>query len=210
MSFLSSSLSLTRYAIAEDVPRELLAEAPQRLVRHKFQDIDHTAEERSFGWVSVDDYLDPDFTSGPPEKGAYFAFALRLDTRRIQPAVFKKHVTMAEREYLASITDEDRKFLSKDRKREIKEQVALKLRARALPIPAVFHAAWDTSTNRVYLATTNAKVRSLFEDHFTVTFELTLTPLTPFYQAVQHVGEERVMQLENLEPSDFSPSGGRP
>ena len=36
--------------------------------------------------------------SAPPEKGAYLAFALRLDTRRIPPAVLKKYVTIALRE----------------------------------------------------------------------------------------------------------------
>lgn len=203
MPFFSSSVSLTRYRIMDEVSDQLLREAPERLVKHAFQDIDHTADERSFGWVCADDYLDCRWQASPPEKGHFFVFSLRLDTRRVQPSVFKKHVLLAERDFLASITDPEKRFMSKDRKREIREQVMLKLRARAMPVPAVFEAAWDLRTHTVYLASTNSKVRSLFEDLFTLTFELALEPLTPFFLAARMLGEEALPRLESLEPTDF-------
>lgn len=208
MTLLAASVSLTRYRILDEVTPQLLREAPERLKKQAFRDIDHTADERSFGWVCADDWLDPDWRTAPPEKGHYLVFALRLDTRRVQPAVFKKHVILAEREYLASVKDEEKRFLSKDRKREIREQVALRLRARALPVPAVFAAFWDTRTHTVALASTNAKVRALFEDLFTLTFETTLEPLTPFFLASRLLGEAAVGRLEAIEPSDFSTMGG--
>lgn len=204
MSLISASVSLTRYRILDDVTQQLMLEAPERLKKQAFRDIDHTADERSFGWVSAEDWLDPDWRAAPPEKGQFLVFSLRLDTRRIQPAVFKKHVILAERDYLASIKDEEKRFLSKDRKREIREQVALKLRARSLPVPAVFEAYWDTRSHIVCLASTNSKVRALFEDLFTLTFELTLEPLTPFFLAGRILGEEAVSRLEALESTDFS------
>lgn len=203
MAFFSPSVSITRYRIMDEVSDQLLREVPERLVKHAFQDIDHTADERSFGWVCADDYLDSRWQASPPEKGHFFVFSLRLDTRRVSPAVFKKHVALAEREFLASITDPDKRFISKDRKREIREQVMLKLRARALPVPAVFEAAWDLRSHTVYLASTNSKVRSLFEDLFTLTFELALEPLTPFFLAARMLGEEALPRLESLEPTDF-------
>lgn len=208
MSLLSASVSLTRYRIIDEVTDQLLREVPERLKRNAFRDIDHTADERSFGWVSADDWLDSDWRSAPPEKAHYFVFSLRLDTRRIQPAVFKKHVILAERAYLEGIADEDKRFLSKDRKREIKEQVALKLRARTYPVPAVFEVAWDRRTHRICLATTNGKIRSLFEDQFTLTFELGVEPLTPFFLATHMMGEAALMRLEALQPSDFTPIRG--
>ncbi|EGJ50068.1 recombination-associated protein RdgC [Desulfocurvibacter africanus] len=203
MAFFSASVSLSRYRIMDDVNDQLLREAPERLVKHAFQDIDHTADERSFGWVCADDYLDSKWKASPPEKGHFLIFSLRLDTRRVQPAVFKKHVAIAERSYLESIEDPDKRFMPKDRKREIRDQVMLKLRARALPVPAVFEAAWDLRTHTVYLASTNSKVRSLFEDLFTLTFELALEPLTPFFLASRMLGEEALPRLESLEPTDF-------
>ncbi len=80
--------------------------------------------------------------------------------------------------------------MSRDRKREVKEQVTLRLRARSLPIPAVFDVIWNPTANRIYLDTTNPKMRALFEDYFTLTFDLHLEPLTSFFMAMDILGEK--------------------
>ena len=98
MGILSASCSFTRFKITEPVPKELWMEIPAKLRQFAFQDIDDIAEERGWGWTSFEDMLDMQWRSAPPEKGAYLAFALRLDTRRIPPAVLKKYVTIALRE----------------------------------------------------------------------------------------------------------------
>ncbi len=203
MGFLSSSVSYTRYRVVGDIPESLWREVPERLKKNAFQDIDHTAEERSFGWVCFDDYLDPEWKSAPPEKGEYLVWSLRLDTRRIQPAVFKKHFELALRQFKESIKDDDKKFISKGRKTEIREQVALRLRAKSLPVPAVFEAAWNMHTGVILFGSTNAKARALFEDCFTLTFEMELEPQTPFFLASRMLGEEAVSRLENIEPTVF-------
>lgn len=203
MSILSASLGMTRYRIIEDVPNELLQEIPEKLKQFCMVDIDGTADERSFGWTNIDDMLDMNWAQSPPEKGEYFTFKLRLDTRRIPPAVLKKHNTIALNKELEHNKEQGKNFVSRDRKREIKEQVTLKLRARSLPIPAVFDVIWNPTANRVYLDTTNAKVRSLFEDHFALTFDLHLEPLTPFFMAMEELGEEAAPRLEGLDPTIF-------
>jgi DNA recombination-dependent growth factor C len=187
-----------------DVTKELWAEVPDRLRQHAFVEIEETADERSFGWVCFDDYLDSAWRTAPPEKAHYFAWSLRLDTRRIPPAVLKKHTELAIRQYKASIEDEDKKFVSKAKKKEIKENVVLRLRARTPPIPAVFEVVWDTRSQAVLFGSTNAKARALFEDLFTLTFELELEPQTPFYLASRLKGEDAVSRLENLEPTTFA------
>ena len=203
MSILSASLGLTRYRIIEDVPKELLQQVPEKLRQHSFVDIDATAEERSFGWTNMDDMLDMNWTQSPPEKAEYFAFSLRLDTRRIPPAVLKKHFTIAVNKELEHNKEQGKNFVSRDRKRELKEQVTLRLRARTFPIPAVFDVVWNPASNRVLLATTNAKVRALFEDCFTAAFDLHLEPLTPFFMAMDILGEEAAPKLEHLDPTIF-------
>jgi DNA recombination-dependent growth factor C len=203
LSILSASLGLTRYRIIEEVPRDLLQEVPEKLRKFGFVDIDATADERSFGWTNIDDMLDMNWTQSPPEKAEFFAFALRLDTRRIPPAVLKKHTTIALNKELEHNKEQGKNFVSRDRKREIKEQVTLRLRARTLPIPAVFDIVWNPRTNRLLLATTNAKVRALFEDHFALTFDLHLEPLTPFFMAMDILGEDAAPRLEHLDPTIF-------
>ncbi|GAU07964.1 recombination-associated protein RdgC [Desulfoplanes formicivorans] len=203
MSILAASTSLTRYRIVEEVPKELWAEVNERLRTFAFRDIDETADERSFGWVCFDNMLDEQWKTAPPEKGAYLAFSLRIDTRRIPAAVLKKHVQLAMEHQLELMKAQGKKFLTRDQKTEIKEQVKLKLRARTLPIPAYFNVVWDTDKQLVYLGNTTDKVKELFEELFTKTFGLNLEPQTPFFQALGAMGLHRLEELENLEPTIF-------
>ncbi|WP_041720514.1 recombination-associated protein RdgC [Pseudodesulfovibrio piezophilus] len=203
MSILSASIGLTRYRVIEEVPQEILKQVPEKLQQFCFVDIDATADERSFGWTNIDDMLDMNWTQSPPEKAEYFTFGLRLDTRRIPPAVLKKHHTVALNKELAHNKEQGKNFVSRDRKKELKEQVVLRLRARTFPIPAMFDIIWNPTTNRIYLTTTNAKVCALFEDYFALTFDLHLEPLTPFFMAMDILGEEAAPRLENLEPTIF-------
>lgn len=208
MGFMSASVGLTRYRIVEEeVPQFLWAEVEERLKRNAFRDIDTSAEERSFGWVSFDNMLDPDFELCPPEKGAYLAFTLRLDTRRVPPAVMKKHVTVALNEAMRAMREQGKKFLTKEQKAEIRDQVELRLRARSLPIPACFDVVWDTNRQIVYIASTQSKLTELFEELFTHTFGLHLEPLTPYFSALRHLGSERQAVLDAFEPTVFAVGG---
>jgi hypothetical protein len=204
LGLLAASGGFTRYRIVGEVPRQTLQEAPERLKKYAFNDIDHSTEERSFGWVAFEDYLDTEWRGAPPEKGHYLAFSLRLDTRRISPAVFKKHVRLAIDAEKDSMKETGKAFISKDRKKEIAERVKLSLMARALPIPAVFEAVWNTIDQVIWLCSTNSKVQTLFEDLFTMTFELHLEPQTPAYLAERLIGTERATAIEQLEPSHFA------
>ena len=204
MGLLAASGGFTRYRIVGEADKQILREAPERLKKYAFVDIDGTADERSFGWTAFEDYLDSEWHSAPPEKGHYMAFSLRLDTRRISPAVFKKHLRLAlDIEKQQQMQGEGKAFLSKDRKKEIAERVKLSLMSRALPIPAVFEVVWNTIDQVIWLCSTNGKVQELFEDLFTMTFELRLEPQTPAFLAERILGVERALAIEHLEPSQF-------
>lgn len=203
MGILSSSVSLTRYKVVQDIEDDFWSEVPDRLKKHKFKDIDQSADERSFGWTSFDDMLDNTWSLGSPHKAHYMAFALRLDTRRIAPAVMKKHYRLALDQAKNELEQKGQKFISRDQKKDIKENVRLKLFARTLPVPAVFDVVWDTSKNIIYLGSTSPKVRELFEDHFTNTFELHLEPRTPYYKALEILDSDQKRELDELEAVMF-------
>ncbi len=204
MGLLAASGGFTRYRIVGDVKDEILRQAPDRLKKYAFVDIDHTADERSFGWVAFEDYLDNQWRGAPPEKGHYLAFSLRLDTRRVSPAVLKKHLRLALDQEKEHNQTSGKAYISKDRKKEIAERVKLSLMARAMPIPAIFEAVWNTLEHTVWLCTTNSKVQTLFEDLFTMTFELHLEPQAPAFLAERILGVERGLALEHVEPSQFA------
>lgn len=204
MAFISGSTSFTRYRIVEEVPADLWPRIPELLKKFAIQDIDQNADERSWGWVCFDDWLDTQWLTAPPEKGAYITFSLRLDTRRVPASVFKKHFQLALREAEREAKEQGRKGVSRDQKREIKDQVMLRLRARTLPIPAEFNAIWNTETNVIWLDSTRDKVCELFMEHFTETFELHLEPMTPYFLALHIMGEEAHARIDAIEPSRFA------
>ena len=203
MGIMSASGSFTRYRIVEDVSQGLWLEVQDRLAQDCFQEIDDTADENSYGWVSIEDMLDTAWAAGTPFKGEYVAFALRLDTRRIPAAVFKKYYQIGLQEAMAKAKEQGKKFVGREAKRELKENVKLWLLRQTLPVPAVFDVVWNMRTNRILLGSTQNTARTLFEDLFTKSFELHLEPLTPYYLA-QNIGGEKILEkLEGYEPTMF-------
>ncbi len=203
MGFLSSGTSFMRYSIVSDIPAELFEEIPERLQKNAFMDIDNTTDERSFGWTCFDDMLDTRWQTAPPEKGHYLAFSLRLETRRISPAVLKKYYAIALARALENALAEGKKYVSRDRKKEIKDQTKIRILTKTLPVPAVFDVVWNREKNIVYFTSTQGKMLSLFEDLFTLTFDLHLAPLTPYHKALEILGQENQGELEELETSVF-------
>jgi DNA recombination-dependent growth factor C len=201
MSFLNSSTSFTRFRITDPVPASIWTEVADRLRRNCFTDIDELPEERSFGWTSFEDMLDVTFTANPIEKGIYLAFCLRLDTRRVPPSVIKKHLALALRKEEAQNREMGKKFVSRERKKELREQVMLRLRMRFLPIPAEFPVVWNTAESLVYFSSTQQKMLDLFEELFVKTFELHIVPLSPYELAASLLGDS--LRLDILEPTQF-------
>ncbi len=206
MGFMNASASFTRFQILEEVPAELWAQIPDKLKQFAFTEIEDTAAERGWGWVCYDDMLDSFWRTAPPEKGEYLTFSLRLDTRRIPAAVTKKHLALALREEERKIKEQGKKYVSRERKKELKEQVQLKLRARAMPIPAEFNAVWNIQNGVVYFASTQSKVLDLFTEYFSTTFGLDIEPLTPYSLALRLLGDDITHSLDSLEPARFAPA----
>ena len=203
MSFLKSSTSFTRFRVVDEVPAHLWASIPDKLKQFAFQDIDDIPQERSFGWTSFDDMLDTAWRLSPPEKADYIAFTLRLDTRRIPPAVLKKHTRIAVQEEEARIREQGKKFVPRERRKELAEQVKLRLMGRFLPIPAEFQVLWATQTGRVYLASTQTKVIELFLEYFVRTFDVHLEQLLPYGLALSLLGDDASARLDAVEATRF-------
>ena len=203
MSFQKASSSFTRFRIIDDIPSELWASIPEKLRQFAFIDIDDIAEERAFGWTNFDDMLDTEWKLSPPEKADFLTFSLRLDTRRIPPAVIRKHVRLALRDEEERIKALGKKFVGRERKKEITEQVKLRLMGRFLPIPAEFQVVWNTRTGRVYFASTQTKMIELFLDLFTRTFDLRLEQLLPYSLALTMFGEGISTKLDAVESTQF-------
>jgi len=204
MGFANASCSFTRFRILDPVPADLWPQVTDRLRQHAFLDIDNTAEMQAHGWVCFEDMLDNQWQSAPPQKGSYLVFSLRLDSRRIPAGVIKKHLALALREEKARMQAQNKNFISRERKKELKEQVMLRLRQRFLPIPGEFNVVWATDRNEVWFASTQGKMLDLFVEKFLLTFDLHLEQLTPYNLACASLDEDSQMKLDQLEPTKFA------
>lgn len=204
MGFLNAACGFTRFRIVDPVPSDLWTRIPEKLKQFAFRDIDDSPTERAHGWTCFDDMLDMEWHAAPPEKGAYLLFSLRLDTRRIPAGVVKKHLALALRGEKERNAQQGRTFISRERKKELKEQTMLRLRQRFLPVPAEFNVAWATRTNAVWFASTQNKMIDMFTEYFTQTFNLHLERMTPYQLALSLLDESAAARLDNLEPTRFA------
>lgn len=189
----ASTLNITKLRISSNSANRLVLahmEAHRLLKAHPFLPIDDTPEERSFGWCAWNDLTDTEWKETPPEiGGTYLAFALRIDLRKIAPALLKKEMAVALKEEEARNLESGKKFITRERKAEIKDQVKLRLMARALPTPKSIGVVWDTVNDTVYFLSTNDKEVELFIELFNRTFGLAL--------------EEAEIDHERTAPSEF-------
>ncbi len=97
-----------------------------------------------------------------------------------------------------------KKYISKDRKKEIIEQVKLRLRARTLPIPAVFEVIWDHANKTIYFASTQRKIIDLFSEYFVRSFNVAIEQMLPYTLAQKILGAGCEEELDSLEPTTFN------
>ncbi len=204
MAFIGSSCSFTRFRILDPVPDALLLEVAERLRLYAFKDIDNLPEMQSVGWVSFDDLLDTEWNYLPPQRAGYILFSLRLDTRRIPAGVIKKYYALALKDEKERMRAQNKNFISKERKKEIKEQVLLRLRERFLPVPGEFNVIWLVEKKEVLFASTQGKMIDLFMEEFLKCFGLHLEQLTPYGLALQLLSESEQSALDKLEATQFA------
>ncbi len=200
MSFLSSSCSFSRYRVINEIPDHLWSKIQDLLVEYSFQEIEDTNEEQAYGWVCFENMLDNIWKTAPPQKAEYLAFSLRLDTRRIPAAVFKKHYQIGLEKLKQNNKEKGKNFVSREQKAELREQLKMKLLSRTLPIPALFEVIWNPQQNRIYFDSIQPKVKNLFEDLFSQTFQLYLEPLSPYFLAFEQLNNELQEKLNRYEP----------
>ncbi len=201
MGFLSPSSGIIRYKVLGEADSELWEKIPELLKKYRFQEIEDTTEELSFGWVCFDNMLDTKWESAPPYKGEYVCFSLRIDKRKISPAVFKKYYQMTLAEILSSGGDE--KYISRAKKQEIKENIRIKLLSKTFPVPSITDVVWNFSKNILYLSTTNKSTREIFLELFQKTFKLPLIPITP-YELGKEMGSKLKIDIDKYkEPLIF-------
>jgi DNA recombination-dependent growth factor C len=197
---LSNSASLVRYAIEGEPPVNFWDFAAERIRRHSFRDIDDTFDERSIGWVSVLNIFDSQFAYASYAAGDYLMISMRVDERKVAPAILKKFC-LKEEERLKREKQLPR--LNKRQRMEIKESVHLMLLKKSVPGTAVFDLAWNLAEGTVLFFSTNKKAQETLEEFFKETFDLRLVLQIPYLTAAHLLDAGEQELLEQLNPEIF-------
>jgi DNA recombination-dependent growth factor C len=154
-------------------------------------------DEYSIGWVSVASMFDAGFSQCSYAAGDYVVLSLRVDERKVSPAVLKKCVQKEEERIKR---EKQIPLLGRSALQEIKERVRTQLLRKSVPIPAVYDLAWNLSDATLLFFSTNKKALVLLEELFKETFGLSLVLQIPWTTA-GHVADRAAREgLEQLRP----------
>ncbi len=200
MGFISGSASFTRFSIEGELPENPMEFIAQRIAAYSFKDIDDGIEEHSVGWVSVANMFDASFRYASFMNGDYVVLSLRLDERKVSPAVLKKFVQKEEERIKR---EKQIPRLGRAARVEIKERIKTELTRKAMPVPTVYDLVWNLSESTVIFFTTNRKAHALLEDIFKDCFGLLLIHQIPWVTAQYLLDPEELGSMEKLVPEIF-------
>jgi len=200
MGLLKGSASFVRFTIEGDLPENPLDYIADRVVSFSFKDIDDSYDEYSIGWVSILNMFDSEFQFASYVAGDYITLTLRIDERKVSPAILKKF-TQKEEERIKA--ERQIPKLSRTVKVEIKERVRVELMRKAIPVPSTFELCWNLSESTLLFFSTNTKIHAVLEDFFKESFGLLIRQQIPYTIAEYLLDEENHSLLGNLTPQIF-------
>lgn len=200
MGLLKGSASYVRFSVEGELPDNSLDYIADKIVSFSFVDIDETTDEYSIGWVSILNMFDSQFKYASYAAGDYITLTVRIDERKVSPAILKK-VLQKEEERVR--LEKELKKLSRSMKVEIKDRVRTELMRKSVPIPAIYELFWNLSESTLVFFSTNKKAQAILEDLFRDCFGLLLKQQIPYNTAEHLLGEEEVGALEKVSPDIF-------
>lgn len=198
MGLLTGSASLTRFSVEGELPASFWDFVGQRVAAMSFKDIDDTMDEYSIGWVSVADMFDAGFAYSSYAAGDYIALTMRIDERKVTPAVLKKYV-MKEEERIKREKQIPR--LNRAARLEIKERIRSELIRKSPPVPSTYDLCWNLADNTLLFFSTSKKAMALLEDLFKETFSLSLILQIPWLTGLRLAEGEALEHYEAMRPA---------
>lgn len=197
------TLTYTTYYVMEEPPagfRDMFMEA---LTRHAFRDIDiEGGKDRSIGWTVMGEPFNTDMTWDKVFVDPYVCVSLREDVIKIPKTAFQAHYEAREKEFMRA---EGRDVLKKSEKANLKADVLLHLRRRALQDIKTFDVVWNTVDGTLRFWTHSKKLKEAFEDIVRESWGLRIVPQAPYTLMMARGGEdpEAAAALLELDPADL-------
>lgn len=198
MSLLQGTLTTARFMALGPVPD--FADLMMGLRQDQFRPFQDGIEEERLGWVDWRNLL-----TTPPEEGwvdqdRFWVFSLRIDTRKVPPALLKSHVDLR----LQSLQKEkDLAFIGKEARISLQDEVKLELLRKVTPSPKSYEVAWDHKAGKVWSTAASQKAQGALMTLFIKSFGVELHALAPLLLAGQVAPQFSPEALMALDPFDL-------
>ena len=198
MSILQGTVSLKRFLVLGPVPGEQDLQAG--LEQDQFRPFQDGLEEERMGWC---DWRNPLIT--PPDENwvsqeRFAVFGLRIDTRRVPPALLKAHVDLRLQ---ALQKEKDLAFIGKEARISLADEVKVELLRKVLPTPRVVEVAWDLKGGILGTTASSSKAQGALTSLFIKSFGCEIHPLAPLVLSGRLCPELSVEALMALDPLDI-------
>jgi recombination associated protein RdgC len=202
MGLLSSAVSITRYTIKDDLSGSVVETVAKGLKQNTVREIDDDTLEKSVGWTSFENPFNPDFDGSSFSIGPYLIFSLRIDKKNIASKTINKHLSM---EVARRLQATDRTHMSRNEKKNLKEQIQHNLALRIPSTPNVYDLIWHYEKKLIWFFSNLKAANEELETLFSKSFKLNLVRLFPYTTAELAIGlsDKERDDLTALTPSTF-------
>lgn len=206
MQLLSSTLSLTRYSVKESITDPVMDTVRNGLKNNMIRDIDNDPAVKSVGWTTPDNPFNPDFDNTDFVFGTAIILSLRIDKKTIPAKIVNKHYNMAVKKRL---TETEREHLSKNEKREIKDDVLHRLYVRIPATPSMYDLVWHYETGDLWFFSNMKEANEELETLFSKSFKVNIVRIFPYTaaQLISPLSAEKMDALTKISPSAFNGGG---
>ena len=183
MPVLRGSVTFARFrSDAGKRPQDTSRWLVRGLERGAFEPLDpkRGEDERSAGFVALEDPDSTDFSSGALEAGRAL-FAWRIDTIRVSGAAVRAEL---ER-WAAAFASEHRRAPTRGEKAGAKDEIRHRLRSRQAPTTRVFDVSWSLDAGALQIWAATRKGVDEIAAAIEAAFEVKLAPLSVGAQAVR-------------------------
>jgi DNA recombination-dependent growth factor C len=190
MGLLRGSASFSRYIVNGTPPEGYIDEHAQNITRYSFRGFDEYSDaDRSTGWVNIMNIFDTDLDQKQFHIYPYLSLSFRVDTRKVPSSALKQHCLEAEHRIKVV---ENLEYISKERRREIKEMTLSQLLKRAIPRTNTYDMIWNIKTSMLIFGAVSNKRCDEFTELFFKTFGLNLSPVFPYSLACANLAREGI------------------
>lgn len=205
MGIQSPTASISRYHVEGDLEKPMIETVRRGLKSNLIEDIDNDSIETSVGWTSFHQPYQPNFEGPSFIFGTFFVFSLRIDKKTVPPKLLHKHFMLASAKRLA---DTGQRYLSRNEKQALKEQVAGQLMQRMPATPNVYELIWHPEEASLFFFTGLKAANEELETLFVRSFGVSLIRLFPYTVAElnSNLNDTERDILQSLKPTDFTKS----